>query len=162
MPYAIKVNNRVQAWELGAGSAMEQEMIRRGKIAARPDGTWEIFSQESTEGSGQVARFQCGRIPHGNRDQVRLRVFDFENRQITVRIGTDHGCLPFDPVGIRDRNFDCVFDNMVVGHDVPFFIPDESRAGTVRQVLFLFGFLLMPVIAVISFTPARGPTQYSP
>ena len=56
MPYAIKVNNRVQAWELGAGSAMEQEMIRRGKIAARPDGTWEIFSQESTEGSGQVAR----------------------------------------------------------------------------------------------------------
>ena len=56
MPYAIKTNNRIQAWELGSGSAMEQEMIRRGKIVPRPDGAWEIFSQEATEGSGQVAQ----------------------------------------------------------------------------------------------------------
>ena len=56
MAYAIKESNRLQAWELGAGSAMEQEMIRRGKIVAHPDGTYEIFSQEATGNCGQIAK----------------------------------------------------------------------------------------------------------
>ena len=56
MAFAVKTNTRVQAWELGAGSDMEKEMIRRGKIAAHPDGTYELFSQEASEGKGQFAK----------------------------------------------------------------------------------------------------------
>ena len=32
MAYAVKESSRVQAWELGSGSVMEQEMIRCRKI----------------------------------------------------------------------------------------------------------------------------------
>ena len=56
MAYAVKMERKVQAWELGAGSEKEQEMIRRGKIRAHPDGTYELFSQETSEGKGQMAK----------------------------------------------------------------------------------------------------------
>lgn len=56
MAYAVKTVTRVRAWELGAGSDMEKEMIRRGKIIAHADGTFEVFTQESTQGRGQIAR----------------------------------------------------------------------------------------------------------
>ena len=55
MAFAIKTVTRVCAWELGAGSDMEKKMLLCGKIAARPDGTYELFSQEATEGKGQIA-----------------------------------------------------------------------------------------------------------
>ena len=55
MAFAVKTAVQVQAWELGAGSGMEKEMIRRGKIVPHPDGTFELFSQETTEGKGQSA-----------------------------------------------------------------------------------------------------------
>lgn len=53
--YAIKQNTRRQAWEFGAGSDMEQQMIHSGRIIAHPDGTYEVFSKEATEGKGQMA-----------------------------------------------------------------------------------------------------------
>lgn len=56
MAFAIKTATRVQAWELGAGSEMEKEMIRRGKIVAHPGGSYELFSQEAPEGRGQMAK----------------------------------------------------------------------------------------------------------
>ena len=56
MAYAVKISKRVRAWELGAGSDMEREMIRQGKIALRPGGLYELFSQEAPEGKGQVAQ----------------------------------------------------------------------------------------------------------
>ena len=46
---------RIQAWELGAGSVMEQEMIRCRKIVSRPGGIYEIFSREATGKTGQIA-----------------------------------------------------------------------------------------------------------
>ena len=55
MAYAVKDASRVQAWELSSGSAMEQEMIRRGKIVARPGGIYEVFSREAAGKSGQIA-----------------------------------------------------------------------------------------------------------
>ena len=55
MAFAVKTAVRVRAWELGAGSGMEKEMIRCEKIVAHPDGTFELFSQETTEGKGQTA-----------------------------------------------------------------------------------------------------------
>ena len=56
MPYAIKTVTKMRAWELGTGSGMEKEMILCGKIIAHPDGTYELFSLEATEGKGQIAR----------------------------------------------------------------------------------------------------------
>ena len=55
MAYAVKEASRIQAWELGSGSVMEQEMIRRGKIAARPGGIYEVFSREAAGKTGQIA-----------------------------------------------------------------------------------------------------------
>ena len=52
MAYAVKESSRVQAWEIGSGSVMEQEMIRCGKIVARPGGIYEVFSREATGNSG--------------------------------------------------------------------------------------------------------------
>ena len=56
MTYAIKTATRIQAWELGAGSDMEEEMLRRKKIIKHPDGTFELFSLEAAEGKGQIAK----------------------------------------------------------------------------------------------------------
>lgn len=56
MAFAIKVETRARAWELGTDSAMEQEMVRLGKIAVRPGGIYEVFSLEAREEKGQVAR----------------------------------------------------------------------------------------------------------
>lgn len=53
--FAIKSNTKRQAWEFGAGTDMEQQMIHSGKIIAHPDGTYEVFSKEATEGKGQMA-----------------------------------------------------------------------------------------------------------
>ena len=53
--YAVKKITKRQAWELGAGSDKEQEMIRAGKIVAFPGGIYEVFSLEATEGKGEVA-----------------------------------------------------------------------------------------------------------
>ena len=55
MAYAVKESSRIQAWELGVDSVMEQEMIRCGKIVARPGGIYEIFSREAVGKKGQIA-----------------------------------------------------------------------------------------------------------
>ena len=56
MAFAVKADTRVRAWELGAGSDMEKEMLLCGKIIAHPDGTYELFSLEATEEKGQMAK----------------------------------------------------------------------------------------------------------
>ena len=56
MAYAVKIKTRVQAWELGAGTDRERDMIRQKKIVAHPDGTYELFSQEATGEKGQMAK----------------------------------------------------------------------------------------------------------
>ena len=53
--YAIKKNTKRQAWELGAGSDMEKQLIETGKLVAHPDGIYEVFTKEATEGKGQIA-----------------------------------------------------------------------------------------------------------
>ena len=45
----------VQAWELGADSEMERKLIEEGKIVREGD-EYELFSQESKSGSGELAR----------------------------------------------------------------------------------------------------------
>lgn len=56
MAFAVKTVTRVRAWELGAGSDQEKKMLLSGKIIAHPDGMYELFTQEATEGKGQMAR----------------------------------------------------------------------------------------------------------
>ena len=74
MAFAVKTVTRVQAWELGAGSGMEAEMIRRGKIVAHPDGAYEIFTLETKDGKGQMAKA-------GDYFKVDERGFLHPNRQ---------------------------------------------------------------------------------
>ena len=55
MRFAQKKVVRLQAWQLGAGSDEEKRLIESGKIRLRPDGSYELFSQEATGGTGQIA-----------------------------------------------------------------------------------------------------------
>lgn len=57
MRYAIKnVRRQVRAYQLGGGSAMEQRLIRAGRIRVLPGGRYELFSQEAVSGRGEQAR----------------------------------------------------------------------------------------------------------
>ena len=47
---------RVQAWQLGAQSEKELELMNGGRIKRRADGGYELFSQEATGRTGQIAK----------------------------------------------------------------------------------------------------------
>lgn len=55
MRHAVKKKKIVHAYRLGDGSPMECLLLREGAIARLPDGRYELFSQESVNGHGQVA-----------------------------------------------------------------------------------------------------------
>ncbi len=55
MKWAIKRTKRFRAWQLGADTPMERELIRQGRIRVRGDGRCELFSQEATGEVGQIA-----------------------------------------------------------------------------------------------------------
>ena len=56
MRYAVKNKGKiVNAYCLGQGSGMEQELIRLGRIRRLPDGGYELMSQEAKNGAGQRA-----------------------------------------------------------------------------------------------------------
>ena len=44
-----KHGKTVRAYELGAGTEAEQRMMAEGKLLAHPDGSYELFSQETGE-----------------------------------------------------------------------------------------------------------------
>lgn len=56
MRYAVKSKKKiVKAYPLGAGHPMEAMLIAEGAIRRRDDGSYELFSQEAVNGSGQIA-----------------------------------------------------------------------------------------------------------
>ena len=56
MRWAKKKEVLLRAWQLGADSPMERELIGMGRIVPRDDGTYELFSLEATGRVGQIAR----------------------------------------------------------------------------------------------------------
>lgn len=56
MRYAIKNKKKlVHAYRLGDGSVMEQQLLREGAIRRLPNGSFELFSQETVQGKGEHA-----------------------------------------------------------------------------------------------------------
>lgn len=56
MRYAIKSKKKiVKAYCLGAGSDMEEMLIQEGAMKKKSDGTYELFSQEAVNGTGEIA-----------------------------------------------------------------------------------------------------------
>lgn len=55
MRLARKKPQLVQAWCLGADSEMERTLLKEGKLRRTPEGDYEVFSQESTGGHGELA-----------------------------------------------------------------------------------------------------------
>lgn len=56
MRYAVKSKKKiVKAYCLGAGSTMEAMLIEEGAIRKKEDGTYELFSQEAVNGTGEIA-----------------------------------------------------------------------------------------------------------
>lgn len=59
MRQAMKSKKKiVKAYQLGVGSEMEARLIKEGAIAVNEDGTYELFSQEAVNGTGEIA--ECG------------------------------------------------------------------------------------------------------
>ena len=56
MKYAQKKKTRIKAYCLGAGTGMEKELIREGRIRLIEDGWYEVFSQEAENGEGERAK----------------------------------------------------------------------------------------------------------
>lgn len=56
MKYAKKKDKAIQAWELGAATQMEKNMVSQGKIKLLPDGKYELFSEECLDGKGEIAQ----------------------------------------------------------------------------------------------------------
>lgn len=54
--YVQKKTSMIQAWRLGAGTTREKEMIAKKKIILREDGSYELFSTESTGKAGEIAK----------------------------------------------------------------------------------------------------------
>lgn len=55
MRYAVKsLRKIITAYPLGEGHPMEAALIAEGAIRLLPDGTYELFSQEAVNGSGQI------------------------------------------------------------------------------------------------------------
>lgn len=57
MRHAMKLKKKiVKAYCLGAGTDMEALLLEEGAIRRRPDGTYELFSQEAKNGFGEIAQ----------------------------------------------------------------------------------------------------------
>lgn len=57
MRYAMKNKGKlVYAYELGAGTEMERQLIEEGAIRREDDGTYRLFSIEAVNGEGQLAQ----------------------------------------------------------------------------------------------------------
>lgn len=54
MRHAVK-SKIVKAYCLGENSEMEQQLLQEGTIRKREDGSYELFSREAVNGSGQIA-----------------------------------------------------------------------------------------------------------
>lgn len=56
MRRAEKKKRVVLAWQLGAGTAMEEELLREGALQRLADGQYALFSQEAVNGAGEIAQ----------------------------------------------------------------------------------------------------------
>ena len=166
MAYAVKESSRIQAWELGAGSVMEQEMIRCRKIVPRPGGIYEIFSREATGKTGQIASagdfFKVDNygFPHPWRKAAFLQQHQFLEgdwyqeaaRRVKIwrlsdpvceeiRFLLNRGILRIDP-----DNPDCCFTALIWGTEetaasdavVVIFDTDRGAEGCITGVNFNF------------------------
>ena len=57
MRYAIKREGlQIRACRLGDDTGLERMLMERGQVVLRPDGRYEVFSQEARDGRGQLAQ----------------------------------------------------------------------------------------------------------
>lgn len=56
MKYALKIAKPVTVYRLGDQSDAEKQLIEEGAIRVLPNGKYELFSQESINGHGQIAK----------------------------------------------------------------------------------------------------------
>ena len=85
MKMAQKKSGRFQAFELGANTPMERELVREGKIQILSEGEYRLFSLESTGSKGQRARkgdfFKVDETSSGKFVYPLARKFFFANHK---------------------------------------------------------------------------------
>lgn len=55
MRKAVKTHRIVQACRLGSGSLLEQKLLSQGRLVRKTEDRYEVFSQETVSGGGEVA-----------------------------------------------------------------------------------------------------------
>ena len=93
MRKAKKTEAPIMAWQLGAGSAMEQKLTAEGKIRVAGADTYEIFSQEATEETGETAQ-------RGDYFKVDSAGFPYPNQ----RLFFERNHLPTDDGGYIQKS----------------------------------------------------------
>lgn len=87
MPYAMKNKKSiVTAYQLGAGSAVEERLKAEGAIRLLPDGSYELFSQESKNMSGEIAF--CG--DYFKVDNVGGKHFPYPIKKVWFEANHEH------------------------------------------------------------------------
>jgi len=73
----IKIATELEAWELGAGTKTERDLLAAGKLRLLPDGTYLVFSRETdTQGqraqAGDYVKIDSAGFPYPNRREFFL------------------------------------------------------------------------------------------
>ena len=121
---AEKTALRVRAWQLGAGTEMEKEMVAQGKIKRRKDGTYEVFSMEATGETGQIAKagdyfkLDDSGKPYPNDKAFFEKLMHLMSLTLQMRnsvTGTDVDYM-ISPVADENGNF---YDSRTCGKNLP-------------------------------------------
>ena len=93
-----------------------------------------LLAQRAADRNRELPDPERARVTPAQGRQV-LRI-DLEHRDVVIRAGADHaGIVLLGPVTQDDLELPGVFDDMVIGHDVPVRADDEAGADPVLLLL---------------------------
>lgn len=76
-----KHGKTVRAYELGAGTEAEQRMMAEGKLLAHPDGSYELFSQETDEHGERAKAGDFFKIDSSDQPYPNARAYFLSNHR---------------------------------------------------------------------------------
>ncbi len=77
-----KHGKAVRAYELGAGTEAEQRMIAEGKILVHPDGSYELFSQETDQHGEHAKAGDFFKIDSSDQPYPNARAYFMSNQRM--------------------------------------------------------------------------------
>ena len=93
-----------------------------------------VESERVADGQYLLPDLKIGRFSHQDRREAVFGGLDFQHHQVFIGGHADQGRVPFRPIRQHDFGGPGIFEHMVISHHVALFVPDESRAGSLRNL----------------------------